>query len=272
MKKVLLFCFLLIGFQLSAQNQATFYTAQGNFVVEMYNFRMPITTTNFENLVQSKFYDSILFHRIIANFVIQGGDPTTKGGTPSAVIPDEFDSTTSNLKYTLSMANAGPNTGTSQFFINLKDNTFLDFDKAPLTSKHPVFGEVISGQAIVDALGLVPTDTNNKPINDIRIDSIRMTYLTPVTINDIAPQNDFISISPNPISLNSTFNLNFGASQELKLIIINIEGKVLYNQAHLLHKGGNTFSLQDLNIAAPGLYLIELKNKDFSTTKKLQVL
>jgi len=78
----------LISFQLNAQNQATFYTAQGNFVVELYNFRMPITTGNFESLVQDKFYDSISFHRIISNFVIQGGDPSTRGGSTAAVIQD----------------------------------------------------------------------------------------------------------------------------------------------------------------------------------------
>ncbi len=271
MKKILLALCLLISFQLSAQNQATFFTPQGNFVVEMYNIHMPATTTNFEGLVQAKFYDSILFHRIIANFVIQGGDPTTRGGSPSPVIQDEFDATKSNLKYTLSMANAGPNTGSSQFFINLKNNTFLDFDKLPLTSQHPVFGEVISGQAVVDALGLVPTDTNDKPITDIRIDSVRMTYITPVGTNDVQSKNFLINISPNPISQNSTLNIELSRALKATLTLTNIEGKELFKGDKLLTKGLNKINMNDLKINIPGLYFIRLQNNEFSSTKKLLI-
>ena len=107
------------------------------------------------NLVTTNFYDGALFHRVIKNFMIQGGDVSP----PPPPIVDEFDSTLSNIQKTISMANSGPNTGTCQFFINLVDNTYLDFDKPPFTSKHPVFGITISGFNIVEDIGDVQFTT-----------------------------------------------------------------------------------------------------------------
>ena len=140
-----------------------FETNKGNFEVVLYKKEMPITAGNFERLVKKHFYDGIRFHRIINNFMIQAGDPLTKDlskknlwgrGGPGYRIRDEFvkDPKLTNKKYTIAMANAGPNTGGSQFFINLKDNQFLDFDKPPFTSKHPVFGKVINGFNVVDKI------------------------------------------------------------------------------------------------------------------------
>ena len=178
MKKILLSIVftLSIAGSLSAQTIVTFYTTLGSFEVELYDTLQPITAGNFKTLVNAKFYDGVIFHRIISNFVIQGGDPTGTGtGGPGYSIPDEFDSTLSNIKKTLSMANSGPNTGGSQFFINTKNNTFLDFDKPPLTSKHPVFGIVISGWDTVEMIESVQVNGNNRPLTDVVMDSIRVT-------------------------------------------------------------------------------------------------
>ena len=139
-------------------------TNQGNIVIELYN-DMPITTGNFEKLVSQGFYDGVIFHRIIPDFMLQGGDPEGSGmGGPGYTIEDEFTHAggNKNNKGTISMANAGPNTGGSQFFINLVDNNFLD-------PKHPAFGEVIEGMDIVDKIAKVQTDQSDKPLEDVKI-------------------------------------------------------------------------------------------------------
>ncbi len=157
-------------FNTNAQTQVDFHTNYGDFRIELYDSLVPITSTNFINLVTTEFYDGSLFHRVIDNFMIQGGDVS-----PSpAIIADEFDSTLSNIQKTISMANSGPNTGTCQFFINLVNNTYLDFDKAPFTSKHAVFGITISGFDVVKNIGDVQTGSNDMPYDDVIMDSVRI--------------------------------------------------------------------------------------------------
>lgn len=155
-------------------SEVKFYTQTGDFIVQLEDKLVPITSRNFLSLVNQKYYDGIIFHRVIQNFIIQGGDPTGTGsGGPGYTIDDEFNVDLSNVEKTISMANSGPNSGGSQFFFNMLDNTFLDHDKAPLTSKHPVFGKVISGYNIVQTISNVPVNSQNRPITDVMIDSIR---------------------------------------------------------------------------------------------------
>ena len=139
-------------------------TTEGNIVINLYS-DMPITTGNFEKLVKKGFYDGVIFHRVIKDFMIQGGDPEGTGmGGPGYTIEDEFthEGGNKNLRGTISMANAGPNTGGSQFFINLVDNNYLD-------SKHPAFGKVIEGMDIVDKIGNVQTDSSDRPLTEVKI-------------------------------------------------------------------------------------------------------
>ena len=140
-------------------------TNYGNIVINLYS-DMPITTGNFINLVKKGTYDGVIFHRIIEGFMIQGGDPTGTGFGDQSIpnIEDEFThaSGNKNNRGTISMANAGPNTGSSQFFINLVDNNFLD-------SKHPAFGKVIEGLDVVDKIAKVETDENDKPLKEVKI-------------------------------------------------------------------------------------------------------
>jgi len=146
-------------------------TNYGDIVIKLYS-DMPITAGNFRGLVEAGTYDGVIFHRVIKNFMIQGGDPTGTGmGDPSIPkIKDEFVAGHSNIRGTISMANAGPNTGSSQFFINLVDNSNLDFDdmRSP-ESKHPVFGEVVEGMDIVDKIANVPVDAGDRPIEEVKI-------------------------------------------------------------------------------------------------------
>ena len=155
-------------------SEVRFYTNKGDFVVELEDKLAPITSSNFLKLVNEKFYDGIIFHRVLQNFIIQGGDPTGTGsGGPGYSIQDEFHEDLSNIEKTISMANSGPNTGGSQFFFNMKDNTFLDYNESPTTSKHAVFGKVISGYSIVQTISNVSVNSQDRPITDVVIDSIR---------------------------------------------------------------------------------------------------
>jgi len=124
---------------------------------------MPITAGNFETLAQKGYYNGVIFHRVIPGFMIQGGDPTGTGrGGPGYAIKDEFTANNRNDRGTLSMANAGPNTGGSQFFINLINNNFLD-------GKHPVFGKVVEGMDVVDKIGKAKTDHDDRPLEKVII-------------------------------------------------------------------------------------------------------
>jgi peptidylprolyl isomerase len=124
---------------------------------------MPVTAGNFESLVKKGYYDGVIFHRVISGFMLQGGDPTGTGrGGPGYVIKDEFTKNNRNNRGTISMANAGPDTGGSQFFINLVDNNFLD-------AKHPVFGNVVEGMDVVDKIGKVATGPGDRPVQNVTI-------------------------------------------------------------------------------------------------------
>ncbi len=143
-------------------NKVELVTSMGNILIELRN-DMPITTNNFKNLTQQGVYDGTIFHRVIDGFMIQGGDPTGTGfGDPSIPnIKDEFTDNNENNRGTIAMANTGAaDSGSSQFFINIVNNNYLD-------SKHPVFGTVREGMDVVDAIAKVATDYNDKPIEDV---------------------------------------------------------------------------------------------------------
>ncbi|HPI97579.1 MAG TPA: peptidylprolyl isomerase [Synergistales bacterium] len=141
-----------------------FETSMGNFEIELFEDKAPITAGNFLDLVKKGFYDGLIFHRVIDGFMIQGGCPEGKGtGGPGYTISDEFHP---NLRHdsegVLSMANAGPNTGGSQFFITLEKTPWLD-------DHHSVFGKVVTGMEVVRSIGKVPTSFGDRPREDVTI-------------------------------------------------------------------------------------------------------
>ena len=145
-----------------ANRIAHFETTEGEFRIELFEDKAPITTKNFIDLAERGFYDGVIFHRVIDGFMIQGGDPTGTGrGGPGYTIPDEFHP---DLRHdgegVLSMANAGPNTGGSQFFITLAATPWLD-------RRHSVFGRVVEGMEVVRRIGRVPTGPGDRPIRDV---------------------------------------------------------------------------------------------------------
>ncbi len=153
---------------------ATVKTNKGDFVIQLDADKAPNTVNSFVFLARQDYFDGVTFHRVIDNFVIQGGDPTgTGGGGPGYTTADEPNEER-NLKYTVSMAKVGgQSVFGSQFFINLKDNPSLDFDN-PTVNKYYPFGKVVSGQQVVDAIGKVPTGAGDKPIEPVVITDIEI--------------------------------------------------------------------------------------------------
>jgi len=143
-------------------------TTMGDVKIELFDKTMPITAGNFRKLVEKGFYDGTIFHRVIADFMIQGGDPEGTGfGGPGYTIKDELPADNRNARGTISMANSGPNTGGSQFFINTVDNRGLD-------RKHPVFGKVVGGMDVVDAISKAPTEAEDRPRKTVTIRTARV--------------------------------------------------------------------------------------------------
>ena len=165
---------------------ATFETSAGTFEVELYADKMPGTAAHIVDLIESGFYDGLHFHRVINGFMLQFGCPHSKdpnsgragtGDSPKGSIADEHpeDAKISNEPGTLSMANSGPNSGSSQFFINTVHNAFLDFF-SPGQSKHPVFGKVTEGMDVITKINSTPTDSGDRPTTPVQM--IKITVNT----------------------------------------------------------------------------------------------
>ena len=148
---------------------AEFNTNKGNFKIELFNDKAPITTGNFIKLVNEGFYNGLIFHRVIPNFMVQCGCPHGTGrGGPGYTIRDEFHPDLKHdSKGMLSMANAGPNTGGSQFFITVAPTPWLD-------GKHSIFGRVIEGMEVVDSISKIEKDRNDKPLQNVVVNSIKI--------------------------------------------------------------------------------------------------
>jgi cyclophilin family peptidyl-prolyl cis-trans isomerase len=145
---------------------ATLHTNHGEIAVELFDGDAPKTVDNFVTLARDGFYDGVVFHRIIPDFMIQGGDPTGTGsGGPGFTFEDEINDRLV-VRGALAMANAGPNTNGSQFFI-------VTADACPwLDGKHTVFGQVTTGMEVVDAISGVETDARDRPRADVVIERV----------------------------------------------------------------------------------------------------
>lgn len=154
--------------------QATLHTSKGDIAIEFFGADAPKTVENFAKLAQAGFYNGTKFHRVISGFMIQGGDPLTKDDTQSArwgtggpgyQFGDEIHANNKNSAGTIAMANSGPNTNGSQFFINTANNNFLD-------TKHTVFGRIISGLEVVAAIESTKTAAGDRPVEPVVINSV----------------------------------------------------------------------------------------------------
>jgi peptidyl-prolyl cis-trans isomerase A (cyclophilin A) len=151
---------------------ALFDTTEGKFKIKLFADKAPKTVDNFVSLAEGaktgkRFYDGLIFHRVIPNFMIQGGCPQGTGtGDPGYKFADEFHPTLRHSKKgMLSMANSGPNTNGSQFFITVAPTTWLD-------NKHTVFGEVVEGYDVVEKISKVPKNAGDRPLKEVQIRSV----------------------------------------------------------------------------------------------------
>ena len=149
------------------EKNVTFFTSMGEFEIELYWKHAPKTCHNFYELASKHYYDGTIFHRIIRDFMIQGGDPSGTGRGGESIYGGKFpDEIHSDLKHVgagiVSMANSGPNTNGSQFFVTLAPTPFLD-------GKHTIFGRIKRGMGVIEKLGNVSTTSKDKPVNDVKI-------------------------------------------------------------------------------------------------------
>jgi len=156
--------------EIMANRYAIIETTKGTFKAVLFEDKAPLTTKNFINLAKKGYYDGVVFHRVIPGFMIQCGDPTGTGrGGPGYTIPDEFGRGLShNNAGILSMANAGPNTGGSQFFVTVAPTPWLD-------GKHAIFGEVVEGYDVVEEISNAPRDVQDRPTEDIVMKKVTIT-------------------------------------------------------------------------------------------------
>ncbi|MEK7114824.1 MAG: peptidylprolyl isomerase [Patescibacteria group bacterium] len=158
-------------FTMNNDSVAVVETSQGTFEIELYQNDAPNTVANFIKLTNQNFYDNLIFHRVVKGFVIQGGDPNSNGtGGPGYSFADELDPNTKSyqegyVKGAVAMANSGPNTNGSQWFVTLAD-------LPQLPKNYSIFGRVIKGQDAVDAIGLVAVDNTDKPVSSVVIKKI----------------------------------------------------------------------------------------------------
>jgi len=152
-----------------AERKIQFTTNKGVFVAQMFEEKAPQTTKNFIELTEKGFYDGLIFHRVIDGFMIQGGDPTGTGrGGPGYRIKDEFgEGLAHDSEGILSMANAGPNTGGSQFFITLAPTPWLN-------GHHAIFGKIVKGMDVVREIGSVATNFQDRPVDPVLMEKVEV--------------------------------------------------------------------------------------------------
>ncbi len=266
---------MLLTLSVKAQTNVVFYTSMGNFMVEIREDLVPITGNNFLDLVNDNFYDGIIFHRVIDNFMIQGGDPTGTGsGGPGYTIDDEFHPDMDNAQMAISMANSGPDTGGSQFFINLVNNFYLDYDVAPLEYAHAVFGIVTEGFEVVQDIGGVSTNVSDRPINDVVMDSVRVTDdYEPSGIVSSDLSKNLVKVYPNPITDNSVIRIDSENAGTSQIEAYDAFGKLVASLDLELIQGINQINVAEVltENCASGIYHLRVTIDDVTEIVRLSV-
>lgn len=257
LKKLCIVSLCLLGFnQNYAQTDVIIYTSMGDIEIKLTDTLTPVTVDSFLTRVNRKFYDGLIFHRVMNNFMIQGGDPAGNGtGGTGTTIPDEFHPALKNLPGALAMANRNaPNTGDCQFYINLVTNNHLD-------NKHTVFGMVKQGFPVVQEIGKVPVNAvTNKPHTDVVIDSIRVKPF-PSSVHSMTNTTD-IQISPNPGT--GTFRIDL-PNVATQVEIVNMNGQTVFSATAKGHMHA------DLHHQPTGMYIVRFTNTSGTYEQKLIV-
>lgn len=257
-KKICLLAICILGmYRAGAQTEVIYYTSMGNFNIVLTDTLTPRTVDSFIARVSQKFYDGLIFHRVINNFMIQGGDPLGNGtGGPGYTIPDEFSPTLKNVPGALAMANAGPNTNGCQFYINLVTNSYLN-------NHYTVFGMTTSGFSVVQAIGRVATNSADKPLVNVVIDSIRIVHLYyPANVKGIT-KNIAARVYPNPC--NGVFTIDLADNTTTRVDITNIAGELVYYA-----QANGTVNI-DLSNRPAGIYIVRMINTTSMSETKLVI-
>jgi cyclophilin family peptidyl-prolyl cis-trans isomerase len=255
-RKICLLALCIVCFyNAGAQTELTYYTTMGNFKIILTDAQTPRTVDSFIARVSHKFYDGLLFHRVIDNFMIQGGDPLGTGyGGPGYTTPDEFVPSLKNVPGALAMANSGPNTNGSQFYINLVTNSSLD-------GHYTVCGMVSTGFVNVQNIGHVATNTSDRPLVNVVMDSVRITHLHTLTVNT-AGNGVALNVYPNPGR--GMVNIDL-PNVNTKVEILNMLGRTVYSS-----EGKGTLKV-DLREQGAGLYIVRVSNVKGASETKLVV-
>lgn len=232
-------------------SELTFYTTMGNITIQLADSLVPRTVDSFQVRVAKKFYDGLIFHRVINGFMIQGGDPMGNGmGGPGYSTPDEYHPTLKNKPGSLAMANSGPNTNGSQFYINLVDNAFLD-------GHYVVLGMTTNGFPVVQSIGSVPTANGDRPVTDVKMDSVRITKF-PWALHDIKADEVHISAHTN----NGVFTVDVPkASTKVEVLSMG-------NQTVFSAEGKKSVKV-DISSHPNGLYIVRLSNKQGTAESRI---
>ena len=256
-----------------AQSVAHWYTSMGDFETVLYDTLVPITAGNFITLSKNEFYDNTIFHRVIDNFMNQGGDPTGTGtGGPGYTIQDEFHPSLSHdTAGILSMANAGPNTGGSQFFITTVPTLWLD-------GAHSIFGKVITGYNIVNDINEVATNSQDRPLVDVVVDSIRITDPPPpVGIGSLQTNAEWIDNYPNPMRDRTNIVIDLERAEDVEVRFFTIDGKQVGQIARKNYPAGRnriiwTGTDNQGNLLPAGIYHFQITAESKTATRSVVVV
>ena len=261
MKKLLLFGALFYSSLAFGQTQIDFHTTKGDFRAEVREDLMPITAGNFIDLVAQKFYNGVIFHRVVAGFVIQGGDPTSSGsGGPGYTILDEYHPQMNHDSAgVLAMAkSSAPNSAGSQFYFTLAPQPSLD-------QNYAVFGSCIQGLSVIQAIGLVATQGNDRPWFDVVMDSVRVVEnVSSVKQADFSVKTE---IFPNPFLGNTSIQYEVKTAGQVEISIFDAQGQLIEIMVNETQSSG--IHQLDWTTAKQGLYFLHIKTTDGIGVRRL---
>jgi cyclophilin family peptidyl-prolyl cis-trans isomerase len=271
MQKYLLFILLPLALSSQAQTLADFYTVAGDFRVELREDLMPITANNFIDLARTGFYDATIFHRVVADFVIQGGDPLGTGfGGPGYTIMDEYHV---NMNHdsagVIAMAKtAAPNSAGSQFYFTLSPQPHLD-------GQYAAFGSCVQGLQVVLNIGKVAVNLDDQPLVPVVIDSIRIVNTTSIGLEK--PTQLPLEVFPNPFREQCFIRYEVKRPGPIRLRVFDMQGRMIRSLVHE-RKPVGIYDVawdgraQDGAFVPAGGYLLLIEDVEGFGTKRLMKL
>ncbi|MBN4065930.1 peptidylprolyl isomerase [Candidatus Amoebophilus asiaticus] len=274
MKSLGILVFIFYSYTAYTQTEIDFYTNMGDFRVQVREDLMPITAGNFINLADTGFYDGLIFHRVVAGFVIQGGDPLGNGtGGPGYTISDEYHPTMNHDSAgVIAMAkSAQPNSAGSQFYFTLGAQSHLD-------SNYAVFGSCIQGLQVIKDIGKVAVDGNDKPLTDVIMDSVRIVDLT-ASISRRKETEILVKaeVYPNPFIEAIHINYEVKVPGHVNLNIYDVQGRLVQTLIDEKRSAGiygadwDGINVNQVNVQE-GVYYLYLITPSGTATLKLIML